>query len=391
MQPAGPAADVVVVGAGAFGSWTAWFLREAGARVTLVDAYGPGNARASSGGETRLMRQDYGATEIYMRMAIRAYEHWRRYQDEWGVRLFTETGRLIMATPGGQQELDTRKARLERNGVETQVFGVDELRRRWPQIESSDVAGGLFNPRCALLHAREACREVANRFVASGGTYRVGRARLDPNGGARLSHVTLEDGTRIATESVVFACGPWLKTLFPSVLGERLAVIRRDVFFIGTPAGDARFSHPRLPTWGVIGPTEDKASLAFYGFPDVDGRGVKVCPTNERNEFDPDRDDRRVNPYQAQRAYDYVARRFPGLRGQPIVETRACQVTNTADSHFLVDRHPNVENVWLVGGGSAHGFKHGPAMGQYVAARVLNSETVPEYDQTFALNRPPSG
>jgi len=380
---AGP--DVLVVGAGAFGGWTAWSLRQRGAQTTLLDAYGPGNARSSSGGDTRLLREDYGDRVLYTRMAKSAHELWRRYQRQWKARLMTETGRLLMVTDAGRSILSERKERLERFDIATEVLDQSELRRRWPQIHVDDLAGGLYNPNSALLHAKDACREVATQFESAGGTFRIGSARPGNGSGRRLVDVELNDGSRLSVGTVVFACGPWLKTLFPDLLGDRLKVIRRDVFFMGTPPGDPRFSHPNLPTWGITGPSADAEGKAFYGFPDVLGRGMKACPTNESNQFDPDLDDRRVTAFRARRAYEYLYRRFPGLRGQPLVDTRVCQVTGNTDDHFLVDRHPSFDNVWLVGGGSGHGFKHGPALGDYVARRVLDNAGDPEYDAAFAL------
>jgi sarcosine oxidase len=167
-----------------------------------------------------------------------------------------------------------------------------------------------------------------------------------------------------------------LRTLFPEVLGARIDTPRREVFLFGPPAGDARFSWPNLPVF---------SEATYYGFPDFDHRGLKVCPVGGVVEMDPDSDERVVTPHYVRRAHEYVARRFPAMRGQPVIETRVCQLENTADEHFVIDRHPDFDNVWLAGGGSGHGFKHGPVLGEYIAARALGRPTSPEYDALFAL------
>jgi glycine/D-amino acid oxidase-like deaminating enzyme len=159
----------------------------------------------------------------------------------------------------------------------------------------------------------------------------------------------------------------------------KLFTPRRDVFFFGTPAGDDRFSYPNFPNY-----SEDD-SLGYYGFPSFDNRGFKVCPVGEKTVFDPDTDERLVSAYQVKRARDYLAVRFPALKEQPVVETRVCQLEMSIDEHFIVDRHPALENVWLVGGGSGHGYKHGPVMGEYVARRVMGQDKSPELETVFRL------
>lgn len=381
----------IVVGAGAYGGWTAWALAARGMRVTLIDTGGPGNERSSSGGETRLMREDYGANELYMRLAIRSFALWRKYQAEWKTRLYTETGRLLMVSSGVIADLEERAARLRRNNVPVELLGSAELSRRWPQMFTGDVAGALYNPRAALMHAREACGAVAAAFVSKGGELLRARARPRRREHRRCE-VELDDGTRLSADMIVFACGPWLKALFPALFSQRLRVIRRDVMFFATPANDLAFSLPNLPTWGFEGEQDDpmhrSASTSFskyYGFPDVDGHGFKVCPIDEATEVDPDTLDRRVTRRTIDEASAYLAYRFPRLAGRPVVRTRVCQTTDTDTADFVIDRHPEWQDVWIAGGGSGHAFKHGPAIGEYLAARLVDGKIDPELDQAFRI------
>ena len=110
-----------------------------------------------------------------------------------------------------------------------------------------------------------------------------------------------------------------------------------------------------------------------------------MCPVGEKTAFDPDTDERLVSAYQVKRARDYLAVRFPALKDQPVVESRVCQLEMSVDEHFIVDRHPALENVWLVGGGSGHGYKHGPVLGEYVARRVTGQDKSPELETVFRL------
>ena len=372
-----PTTDVVVIGAGAFGAWTALTLREMGHRVTLVDAYGPGNSRATSGDETRQIRVGYGDREGYARMAQRAMTAWRAREAEFGVQLLTTTGRLEIA-PEWTPSLRATQAMLARLGVATEAFTVDELRRRYPQMGFDGIGVGLLEPGAGVVRAKQAILAAADAFQRKGGTLAIQRAVPGRAEGGRLVDLTLADGARLAAQQFVFACGPWLPKVFPELLGRRIRVPKRDVLYFGVPAGDPRFVPPTLPNF---------SESAYYGFPSIDGRGVKVCPTNGPDAWDPDTDERMVDPMQVRRARAYLARRFPALAAQPITETRVCQLENTADEHFIVDRHPDFANVLIAGGGSGHAFKHGPALGDYVARRAVGDATDPAFDAMVRLAR----
>ena len=167
----------------------------------------------------------------------------------------------------------------------------------------------------------------------------------------------------IVAERYVFACGPWLPKLFPDLLGELIHVTRQEIFFIGVPPGDDRFNLGRLPVW------IDFNDLV-YGIPNLDNRGFKLAIDAHGPEFDPDSGERVVSESGLKSMREFLAQRMPLLANAPVTETRICQYENTSNGDFLIDRHPMFENVWLVGGGSGHGFKHGPAVGEYVAGMM---------------------
>lgn len=387
VQSTTSAPEVIVIGAGAFGGWTAFYLREMGARVTLLDAYGPGNARASSGGETRLLRADYGKDELYTKLALRAFPLWRRWQEEWGVKLLIPSGRLLMAAPAGLAGLKERQDRLARYDFKTELLSYDELKYRWPQINLEDIGGGIYDSTSGILKAREACRVVAEQFERRGGKMLIAHAQPGTVANGEMQSLKLGSGESLRAAIYLFACGPWLRKVFPPLLGKRLRTPRRDVFFIGAPPGDDRFSWRRLPSWGFAGPADNPDFDNWYGFPGIDERGLKACPTDDGNQFDPETDERVVNAYQIKRAHDYAGWRFPALRNQPITETRVCQTEVSVDSNFIVTPHPEMKNVWIAGGGSGHGFKHGPAFGQYLANRLLERGGDSEFDQAFTLKK----
>jgi len=369
------AAEIVVVGAGAFGGWTALYLREMGHSVTLIDQYGPGNARATSGGESRQIRAVYGEREIYTRWVLQAFDRWQAREAEWGKKLFYRTGQLSLAPQWTKELLETRKV-FDRLGVKYDIVKPDDLARQYPQMNTRGIEAAMSTPSTGVLKAREGCVAVAQAFEKKGGRFVTAKVELGTRAGNALQDVALSTGGRVPAQSFVFACGPWLPKVFPSVMKNKLATPRRAVFFYGTPPGDHRFTWPNFPTWSV-----DNA----YGFPCIEGRGFKVVPTFERELVDPDTQQHALTPDELRKGRAFADKWFPALAQQPLVDSRICQREDSVDDHFIVQQHPELANVWIVGGGSGHGYKHGIMLGDYVAHRVVGNDTQPELAATFAL------
>jgi sarcosine oxidase len=368
-------AEIVVVGAGAFGGWTALYLREMGHTVTLIDQYGPGNSRATSGGESRQIRAVYGEREIYTRWVLQAFDRWQAREAEWGKKLFYRTGQLSLATEWTRELSETRKV-FDRLGVKYDVLQPDDLQRQYPQMNTKGLAVAMSTPSTGVLKAREGCVAVAQAFEKKGGRYVIAKAELGTRTGSALQDIALSTGQRVSAQTFVFACGPWLPKVFPSVMKNKLITPRRAVFFYGTPPGDERFTYPNFPTWSV-----DNA----YGFPSIEGRGFKVVPTFERELVDPDTQEHALTADELRKGRAFADKWFPALAQQPLVDSRICQREDSIDEHFIVQPHPELGNVWLVGGGSGHGYKHGIMLGDYVANRVVGADKNPELAATFAL------
>jgi glycine/D-amino acid oxidase-like deaminating enzyme len=369
---------IAVIGAGAFGGWTALHLLERGARVTLVDAWGPGNSRASSGGETRIMRGTYGPDQPYTETTARALKLWAKYERRWKKRFLHRTGVLWMVSSRDDAyergSLDVlRQARMK-----FQELSTPEMKKRWPQINFEGVHWGIFEPECGYLDARASCQAVVDAFVSEGGAYRQLAVSADGLEDGDLRSLKLSDGSRLRADHYVFACGPWLGMLFPETLGSVIRPTKQDIFFFGPPAGDSRFTDAKLPVWG------DHGERFFYGIPGNDHRGFKVADDTRGGAFDPTNGERVVSQATLKRVREYIAFRFPAMKDAPLVETRVCQYEQTADSNFIMDRHPRMDNVWLLGGGSGHGFKHGPALGVMMAGLILKGG---EADAGWRLSR----
>jgi sarcosine oxidase len=363
-RTASPAPDAIVVGAGVFGAWTARHLQRAGRRVLLLDAWAPAHARASSGGESRMTRGSYGADEVYTRMAWDSLAEWRDLSARAELPLLHRSGVLFFF----QRTEDYVRRTIEvhrRLHLPTELLDRAAMRRRFPQIDFDGVEIGLFEPEFGALMARRAVQTLVAEFVAAGGEYRRAAVEPPPRGGGALRQITIEGGERLTAGQFVFACGPWLPKLFPALLGRRIFPTRQEVFFFAPQAGDDRFELGRLPGWADFNEGD-----IYYGFPDLEGRGVKVAHDRHGPAMDPDTGDRIPSPAALADVRAFIERRFPGLRGRPLSEARVCQYENSANGDLLIDFHPERRNVLIVGAGSGHGFKHGPAVGAYAAQRL---------------------
>lgn len=338
-----PAYDAAVIGSGVFGAWTAWHLGRAGARVLLLDAWSPGHNRSSSGDESRIIRAGYGGEEIYSRMAMRSLAQWRELFERTGQPLFHPTGVLWM----GRDHAAT-VATLARCDVPFEALDAAAIRRRFPQFQIDDETRAVFEPENGVLMARRAVAAVV------------------ADAGVDFECARVEHPSKLSAGVLIYACGAWLPKVFPDLLGSRIFPTRQEIFYFATPAGDRDFSPPRMPAW-----VDFSDPRGPYGVPDIEGRGVKIGFDRHGDPLDPDEIDRKITAESLQEIRTFLARKFPALRGAKLAETRVCQYANTSSGDFLIDRHPDFKNVWLVGGGSGHGFKHGPAVGEYVAARVL--------------------
>ncbi|MCO4100739.1 MAG: FAD-dependent oxidoreductase [Gemmatimonas sp.] len=399
---------VVIVGAGAWGGWTAYHLRTRGVKVTLIDQYGPGNSRSTSGDETRGIRSSYGdrATgELWTPWARTAIGRWKLFEEEWAkpfrTSFFHETGDVIMRAtrePFITKTIDLWKA----NNVRHEVLTGNEARKRWPVIKADDITVAITEPDAGVVRCRAATQAVAAIAQKLGAELVIGRVRPGPIVNGKMDGVILDNGTVIRGDAYVFACGPWLRKLFPYMENRARIPIGHALYF-GVPQGDTRFQFPNLPSFNFPGVT---------GWPmlPVDSRGFRVrgaiappagtaapTPTPAATDptlQDPDLSSRWTNQDRVDGARRFLAARFPILANAPLLETRACHYESSVNQNFIVDHVPETTNAWIAGLGQAEGFKFGTVVGDYIAQRVVGINGDPALKKAFALpteqyDRPP--
>lgn len=407
-QGAAKSGSVIVVGAGAWGAFTALNLARAGAQVTLIDQYGPANSRSTSGDETRGIRSSYGdraaSGELWTAWARESIARWRAFDAEhakrFGARFFIETGDVILREK--EEPFVTRSTELwDTLGVRYERVSPDEARRRWPMINSEGYTNIVYEPDAGVARARDSIQATVALAVDAGVTLRIGRAKPGTMRGESMDGVTLDDGTVLRADSYVFACGPWLRKVFPAELGNKMRTPLGHVCYFGTPEGDDRYAAPNIPSWNVPGVTG-------WGALPFDSRGFRVrggfappppprADDDEDDEppppprptvqdprlQDPDLSVRWSNEDRIAGSRRVLARVFPAMAEAPILETRACHYESSSNRNFIVDRLPGAANVWVTGAGQAEGFKFAPIIGEYAANRVLGAATDPALTAAF--------
>jgi glycine/D-amino acid oxidase-like deaminating enzyme len=347
--------SAIVVGAGGFGGALAWWLARTGAAVTLVDQFEPGDRRATSGGESRLLRCAHGADAEYAASARRARTLWRELEEESGEALFEECGVAWFAQAADGWEADAERV-LTELGIPVERTDPTQL---FPAVAVDDVAFTLFEPEAGVLRAQRATQALARQAAAHGARLIRGRAR--PQGAA----VVLGDGRVLEADHVVWACGGWLRDLFPDLAALRVTCQEIFLFDAGP-----EWAPPRVPGWVDY-------DRAMYGTSDLDGMGFKACHDEDGPPLDPDAELPGVSAAGEAAVRAYLAARFPALAGAPLRGARTCRYELSPDANFIAAPHPAHPSVWLLGGGSGHGFKHSPALAEQVAAALAGTAPLP--------------
>ncbi len=356
--------SAIVVGAGAFGGWTALYLLRHGVHVTLIDAWGSGNSRSSSGDETRVIRSTYGANEFYFDLNVRALTLWKEHQKLWNRQVFHNAGVLWMCHEPQCALVDDSIPFAKKHRMEYEYVSKSDLINKYPLVFADDLSHGWFDPYGGYLKARESTQLVKETFVSEGGHYLNGLATPTINSGKGL---VLVDGEELGADTIIYACGSWMGTLFPKEIGDRIQCSKQEAYYFGVPAPQSE-AFDQFPVW-----VDADGKDYYYGIPGNANRGFKVGVDRRGKPFDPTHGERIAEPEVLAHARGFLAHRFPGLKNAPLVENRVCPYENSPDGNFIFERSREMDNVWFLGGGSGHGFKHGPALGELVTKALLKS------------------
>jgi glycine/D-amino acid oxidase-like deaminating enzyme len=358
--------SAIVVGAGAFGGWTALHLLRSGVKVTLIDAWGPGNSRSSSGDETRVIRSTYGANEFYFDLNVRALELWKEHEKIWNRQVFHNAGVLWLCHDKDCSVVDDSIPFAKKHKMEYEHLSKSELAIKHPLVNTEDLDHGWFDPFGGYLKARESTQLVNGTFVSEGGAYVNGFAAPSTNPGKAT---VIVDGQQLGADIIIYACGSWLGSMFPNEIGGRIQCSKQEAYYFGVPPASSK-AYDSFPVW-----VDADGRDYYYGIPGNAHRGFKVGVDRRGKPFDPTNGERVSEPEVLSHARGFLSHRFPGLKEAPLVENRVCPYENSPDGNFIFERHPTSEKVWFLGGGSGHGFKHGPALGEMVANSLISKKS----------------
>lgn len=371
IEPLSKGNHIAVVGAGAFGGWVSLHLLRKGYRVTLLDAWGPGNSRSSSGDETRVIRSTYGANEFYFNLNVRALQLWKEHEQQWKKKVFHNKGVLWMCYEEQTPVVDDSIPFAEKYNMPYEKLSKDELRKRFPLINVTDLHHAYLDPFGGCLRARESCQLVQKAFTTEGGEYVQAFAHPGEIEKARLTDIRLSNGNKLRADAYIFACGSWLGNLFPEVLRSVITCTKQEVYYFGVPSNHAA-TLDSMPVWVDV-----DGSDFYYGIPGNQYRGFKIGVDKRGENFDPTTGERAINQEVLLKARNFIAHRFPILKGAPLIESRVCPYENSPDGNFIFDQHPEANNLFFMGGGSGHGFKHGPAFGELVTNILAGEYRIP--------------
>ena len=310
-------------------------------------------------------------------MTRRAFELWAELDRRTDHKLYRASGALWMVRQATAAYVKEALPVMQALELPVETMSPAQARQRWPQIAFTDIDQVYLEHRAGILSARLACRVLRDRVINAGGRYRLGLAAPGEIKHGRMNRIHLDSDESLTADYFVFALGPWLGQAFPKVIGTAIRPTRQDVFYLGVPAG-TDYRPDRLPVWVDFGPR------IFYGLPDLDGRGFKVADDTRGVVIDPTTMDRTADTESLRRIRTFLNRRFPQMAQAPLIEARVCQYENSPDGHLIADRHPEADNVILLGGGSGHGFKLSPTVGEMVADALINDKGMPD---TFSLSR----
>ena len=366
---------IIVVGAGAWGGWTALSLQQAGFEVTLVDKMGPGNAMSGSGGQTRIIRMAYGGHEVYTRMVDRAFSLWDAYCKEWGIELYHEMGSLWMFRGIAPRYASLSEPLMKSWGYELNQLSLPEVAEKYPQINLEGITSAYFEPKVGFLEASRSCGIVLDHFVNAGGNY-IQAEVTSVEGKSSVERILLKDGQELQADHFVFACGPWMKQLFPA-LAPYVQITRQEVYHFETREDHIAGS---LPIWLEFREGEEM----YYGIPGAMEQGFKFAYDERTWALDPDKDHREITPAILSKMRGVMGNRFPALKEAEVLKHHTCVYENSPDGHFIMDDAPGKSNATILCGSSGHGFKMGPAMGEMMLNHLQGKESLPE---EFALKR----
>lgn len=363
-----PTSDVIVIGLGVMGLSSCAALAGRGVRVLGIDQFDFGHAMGSSHGATRVFRTAYFEHPDYVPLLKRSLELWRELERQSGATLFIDTGALYMG-PAGSALVRGSIESARAHDIAVESLGFEEIRRRFPQLVlPEDTIGVLERETAGMLLAERSLLSFARLALARGASLQTREKVLSWTSGGNLVRV-ITDRAMYEAQKLIFCGGAWSARLRADMSLPLRATRQLSAWF--WPRSHESFGHKDFPVWAI----ESSGGTFHYGFPlHGDDIGMKAACHDPGEAFDPETAHRRSELSEAQRLHDFMREHIPEAAGQ-LLKTQVCLYALTPDSHFIMDAHPRVENVFFACGFSGHGFKFAPIIGEIMADLAVEGAT----------------
>jgi sarcosine oxidase len=359
--------EVIVLGVGGVGSAALHHLAKRGIRAIGIDRFNPPHDRGSSHGHTRVIRQAYFEHSDYVPLLREAYRLWHELEAISETKLFHQVGLIEVGPPNGVVVPGVLRA-ADEHQLQVESLSAKQIERRWAGLRVAKDCVGVFEPAAGYLYVEECVKAHVDAARAAGAEILTDTEVHSWTVNSREVRVQTTGGLEIVGDRLIISAGAWASRLLTD-LSISLSVRRKSLFWFAT--NDVCYDAANgMPVYLFELP-EGK----FYGFPQIDERGVKFAEhTGGRIVDDPLAVDRSIDPEEQRRLIDALRRHLPGVSSR-VTDHAVCLYTMSSDEHFIVDRHPAHANVAFAAGLSGHGFKFTPVLGSALADLALDSGT----------------
>jgi sarcosine oxidase len=363
-----PPYHTIIIGLGAMGSAAAYHLAKRNVKVLGLDQFSIPHDKGSSHGHSRMIRMAYYEHPHYVPLLRRAYELWHELDKDAGEPVLHITGGLYMGPPSGPVVHGTLEA-AKLHGLPHALLDRAQMRRLFPHFTIPEGYVCVSEPKAGLLLSEKAIGRHATAALLHGAELHGHEPVFD--------WTSTDNGVSVRTprdtyhaERLVFCAGAWTGKLLAD-LGVSLVVTRQILAWVWPRRSHNFFRYGVMPVWGIEQPD---GSLA-YGFPMMpDHPGFKLARHAPGLPTDPDRLDRNTTADDEREIREILQRYLPDADG-PLLSLRTCMYTNSPDHHFIIDRHPRHDNVFLAAGFSGHGFKFASVIGEILADLAQHDRT----------------
>ena len=369
--------DVIIIGLGAMGSATSMFLSHNGIKVIGFDSYSPPHEFGSSLGHTRVIREAYHEGTTYVPIVQRAYEIWLEMNENSKVPIIETYGGLLIGRKTGDIENALKSA--NKYDIPIKKMTTDEISQKFSVLNPPKEYIGLLESRGGAVFVENSINHMLNTALNNGSIHKYNERVVRWSKKSNYYLVETNLGNYKA-EKLVFSSGAWITKLLPT-LKLPIKIERQVLFWFSPRKNPDKFKSINMPNSGW----DLDNGLSFYTMPNLENRGFKVAMHHNGEFVDPDTLIRESNDSDLKMVRDFLEEYIPDGNGE-LIDSKVCMYTDTPDQDFLIDSHPDDENIIICSPCSGHGFKFTPAIGEICSSLIINNSTNFDLDK-FSLER----